>query len=461
MFRRLELAGFQISLATRLRALKVLSGPGKELLQEPRKLKSFLCPIIARTPAEQERFYDLFDAYADDLFKPLKPSKDSIKAPHQQSEEILKKIPHWFWYLLSAMGFLCLALILYQTEAPQPKPPKAFFRHDRSVKVGDSLYITNQSEELDTSHYDFIWEILDSETGRTEIKEENTFHWHYFAHGKGDADRKIIRLSVQHKSRQDSIHRYESDFEIHCTQPPNILDIIAPTAIAEGETPEFKASMSDEKSYRYFWDFGQGIVKEGASAQHRFDKQGNYTVILSVQDENAVGVCRTERSHQLTVGTQKAYLTAKPLYRDRFNIIAQFATGTWLLLGLLLLSILYYLWKWSGRKALPPKKKTKSLEDYREQFQSLDRAPYFIPFRSKNGQIRSERDLFRFADVLRQRQEGLRKFVDVPRTIQRTINGGGFPQIALATQTQPSEYLFLIDEQSPHSHQSKLFEYLA
>ena len=82
LFRRLELAGFELSPADRLRAWKVLGGPGKEYLQQPDQLKLLLGPVLARSAAEQEKFSELFDQYYAEVSAPLEePERSRISLP--------------------------------------------------------------------------------------------------------------------------------------------------------------------------------------------------------------------------------------------------------------------------------------------------------------------------------------------------------------------------------------------
>ena len=59
LFRRLELAGFKISPADRLRALQILGGPAKAYLDNPAQLKQLLAPVLVRSEAEQLKFYEI------------------------------------------------------------------------------------------------------------------------------------------------------------------------------------------------------------------------------------------------------------------------------------------------------------------------------------------------------------------------------------------------------------------
>ncbi len=461
MLDRLELAGFQMSLATRLRALKVLSGPGKDCLNDPAKLKSILCPVIARTPAEQDRFYELFDRYMADLMAPLPEPPPPPIVPWWE------KVPKWIWYAIGALLLLPLSAIVYELVKPKPLPPKAFFQHNEKVRIGDTLHIVNLSERMDTTEYEFTWELIKSgEKEEIEKTEKNVFHWHFVAEEKETDTEKRIRLTVQEKSEPDSIHTYESSFRIHCASSPAVLKIEGPSQAQKGEVFKLKAIVGDEDQHHFQWSFGTSDTKLGQEVTHQFDDVGNYQVQLIVSHKESNVICRTIKNYTIKVGTSKAFLSEKVLKKDPLGLSANIiTTPTQVLISLLMLGllmgILYNLWKWFRRKAPLREEKGISDEALKEQFQALDKAPYFIPFRSKNGQIRTERDLFRFADVLRMRQEGLRKYIDVPSTINETIHKGGFPKFKYATRTEPSEYLFLIDQESTHSHQSKLFEYLA
>ena len=100
LLRRLELAGFHLSPADRLRALRVLAGPGKEHLASPEKLKYLLGPVLTRAAADQERFYTIFDSYIEEA-----QESDWLTDPLAEEEEEEDFQLKWWQYLL---GFLAL-----------------------------------------------------------------------------------------------------------------------------------------------------------------------------------------------------------------------------------------------------------------------------------------------------------------------------------------------------------------
>jgi len=133
----------------------------------------------------------------------------------------------------------------------------------------------------------------------------------------------------------------------------------------------------------------------------------------------------------------------------------------WILLSLFGLLPLYcaYQW-WRHRQQATSEAPDDPIEQLKQVFDAPDKPPYFIPFKKKTHVIHAGKKLYDFANTLRRRQEGLRKELHVEKSLQATIENGGFPHIHMERSTQPTEYLFLIDDQHRDSIQSRLFEYL-
>jgi formylglycine-generating enzyme required for sulfatase activity len=72
------------------------------------------------------------------------------------------------------------------------------------------------------------------------------------------------------------------------------------------------------------------------------------------------------------------------------------------------------------------------------------------------------RDFYELARRLRRRRSGAqRKKPDVPKSIRRSAEAGGFPELAWQIRSQPSQYLVLVEQKSPHDHLARLFAELA
>ena len=66
----------------------------------------------------------------------------------------------------------------------------------------------------------------------------------------------------------------------------------------------------------------------------------------------------------------------------------------------------------------------------------------------------------RLLNRLRQRTQGEVYQLDVPATIQSTIQKAGMADFQYRQQTRPPEYLLLIDQQSVRNHRARLFDYI-
>lgn len=161
------------------------------------------------------------------------------------------------------------------------------------------------------------------------------------------------------------------------------------------------------------------------------------------------------------VGT-KVPLNIKPLIKGNLESVFVLSPVTWLLFLLGAIALLYF---WIRLLIRKPKVESQGAltqeTEVNPRFAAPDKAPYFIPFRNQEHAIRPAQEFFRLSDILRIRQQGLRQDIDVPTSVHATLKGGGFPTLYMKYSTQPSEYLFLIEEPSPASHQAHLFRFLA
>ncbi|HRI59449.1 MAG TPA: hypothetical protein PK228_06990, partial [Saprospiraceae bacterium] len=84
LFALLDVSGFDVSPATRVRVWRVLDSVGREVaLRDPVQLRLLLAPVFARSAEEQKRFYEVFEKYTEAVKK---------------SDE--KPVTPGFWYAL-------------------------------------------------------------------------------------------------------------------------------------------------------------------------------------------------------------------------------------------------------------------------------------------------------------------------------------------------------------------------
>ncbi|MCB0519767.1 MAG: SUMF1/EgtB/PvdO family nonheme iron enzyme [Saprospiraceae bacterium] len=455
---------------------------GPAHLRSPEKLKFLLCPIIAQGRAEQERFYELFDQYWRQVEQPWE------MPPLPATPKWWETLPEWLRWalpllLVLGMGYGIGRLIIKEN----PPELKVAFDHPPVVSIGDTIHFKNLSEHIDSSA--LRWEIVNPANDSIEFVDTQSFDLHYLVKYAGEEPTREVRLTSLHsldpKTGQPATH--QSSFSIRCNFPPSFISHTAPNEAAVGEEVKFSVRLADSADVEVEWDFGDETKTEaatkdrydkkvnnssrtkqppvlpkektritGQSATHIFTKKGLFEVRAVATRSGLEGECSVADTWRISIGREDAFLAAKPLIRDTLDPTISFSWGTWILLGLLGLAMIWYWVKWAVRKPPPPPTEGEDLTAAAERFRSVDKAPYFIPFRPQEGNIRVDRELYRLADVLRQRQEGLRKTFDVPVSVKKTIDGGGFPSLVTRTDTVPTEYLFLVDEQTQQSHQRRL-----
>ncbi|KAA3624060.1 MAG: acyl carrier protein [Bacteroidetes bacterium] len=440
----------------RLRLLKTLGGPGKRFLHDSKQLKYILCPVVAKSPAEQIKFYELFDRFHKDVLS----AEVDIVIP--EKKPFWESMPKWLmWVIITLPVALLIGYGIYKVSTAVPVPPRGIQVQQFSAPVGDTITFNNIAPPEDTLSKNMHWSLVDNESDQIELEEHESFHWQMVVPDPGTNPRKTVRL-IYEDINSGVLDTFTTDFLIECLGGiPQINNRDIPANGTPGSELTFAISVPGQDSLSITWDFGDDSeTAQGARVNHTYDTVGNYQVKVTIRNENAIGFCETDRRFGVSIGQEKAYLFFKVLHPDTMEPMASFSWATWILMSLLALAIVYYWVRWFARKAPEPEQNEKEKDPVPDHFKSSDKAPYLIPFRSRNDFIQVDPQLFRFADTMRSRQEGLRRSLDVPGSVKATIEGGGFPRLLEKRDTQPTEYLFLIDEQSMHSHQAKLFDYL-
>lgn len=445
------MAGYYISPAARLRVLRLLDGLGTSILKEPEKLKTLLCPVLVHNKAGQERFYELFDRYWEEVSRPWEmPALPERKKPVQSW-------PVWVWWIVPLAAVLVLAFGIWKLlSVPEIPKPKVFFEHSDRVELGDTIHFENYSENIDSAA--LRWEIIQPGDSFPELIDSLSFHLDFVVKKAGQTTEREVRLIYFPPAGAPVSHT--SGFRIVCNFPPVIDTILAPRETGVDTPIYFIARLADTADVELYWDFGDGTkTKGGSRVVHKFQRSGVFEVQLTANRTGVEGDCEVTKIHAVSVGRDKAVLAAKTLWPDRVEPLVSFSWGTWILLGILGVAMIWLWVKWVMRKPPALPEAGEDLAAAAEQFKAVDKGPYFIPFRPQEGFIRVERELYRLADVLRMRQEGIRKNLDVPASVRRTIADGGFPQLFSRADSVPTEYLFLIDEQAYGSHQSNLYRF--
>lgn len=470
LFKRLELAGFKLSPADRLRALRILGGPAKIYLDDPARLKQLLAPVLVRSEAEQLRFYEIFDQYYQEISKPWEPDALADSG-----------IKWWRWLLiLPALAMLFYAYYDLTQRQVVSDDLAVYIEGPTYGHPGDTVRWEDKTTfPEDGSDWIRRWSYIDVANQREEAFETSQ-NWNFIVPGiDSGAYLREVRLRLW-PPEQDTVYEARLSFAVFCPAAPAVDGIEGETQLEAGQETNFSALLppgdsktaAEENSksesninWVYSWDFGDGLQDEGSSSvNHAYSQNGQYTLRLTVTDTTTNGFCSTTQTLEIKVGREQAFLPLAELHRDRLSLLASWSWGFYILLGALGLGLLYYWVRWLTRQHRPNDEEQANLkqqEAMAARFAHSDKAPYFIPLRTQNGYITLSGIQLRLGDALRLRQEGLRRELDLTGTLNNTIEKGGFPEIKYHFATQPSEYLCLIDEQSRASHLGQLFRYLA
>ena len=438
----------------RIQMLQVLDRMGKDYLQNTTELKFLLGPVIAKNVEQQEQFYDLFDNYLEEIQQPLPQPPPPLPW--------YLKIPRWLWVILALLPLVVISYLIY-TNLPGPDPIIHFKQEHsekdpRIITMGDTAHFMNHCTNLSPDHQ-LHWEIInkDNTIFRDTLLNDS---WHVPINKVGNSPNKRIKLSLlTPEGKTDS---FETTFRIDCVHLPfNIKKDNWRDSLRVNEPAVFKLLDSTNHNYKYTWLINQDTQSITLdSFSHTFTDRGFYTLKLVLQLPEEKAYCQKVIEHPIVVSGKEeiAPLVEKPLLKEPDTSKAFFKMSWWSLLGLLGLWPIWLWYKWWQHRN--QKANEKPIEELKQVFDAPDKPPYFIPFRPMTHHIRAGKELYEFANTLRQRQEGLRKELNVEKSLKATIEKGGFPNIQLDRATQPSEYLFLIDEQYRDSIQSRLFQYL-
>lgn len=470
LFQRLELAGFKLSPADRLRAIRILSGPGKKELESPEKLKDILAPLLARSAEDQLKFYEIFDHYFQEI--------STLSA----AEETRTAWPWWTRYLIVIPLLLTLLGGYYQfwQETPIPNELVVTIEGPGSGAVGDTITFFNQSHYTgDSSELKWRWSFHDLSKQDAQFSDSVNYHFPVIIPTLDDGSfLREIRLEV-YTPEDDSIYQTRHAFKVVCLDQPDVGGIkIRESNIEAGQNVNFSTintlptvqaggqqKLSDSAANWHFqWDYGDGESLEGSFyAVHKYERNGQYQVKLTVTDTSSQAFCSEEHLLDIKVGQDQAYLPVAKLYPDSSEVLAVWSWGYYLLLGGLGLALLYYWLRWLVNRPDDDKQRKEKNKDEAlyARFKHSDKGPYYIPFRDQDQSIQTCTGQLRLADAMRLRQDGLRREINIKETLKATLNQGGFPQARFSYASQASEYLILVDEQKQASHLGHLFKYLA
>lgn len=450
LIERLHLAGFELSPRQRIQMWQVLEHFGTGHLKDISSLQYRLAPIISTNAAEQQQFYQVFEKYLSDV-------KDYQPEAPEEPLQWWEKIPAWIWGVILLAGLLSLLAGLF-FWLQYKETPILQAQHPRIVQVGSPFTIENFSTGYDTATTEFYWELCDAKTQEVEQNHQHPEKWEVVLTEQGSSPDKTVRLIARVGAEQDT---FQSPLQVHCADPPRFRAIlITKPADSIGLIRCALPPLNPEEGLSYQWQFGDGATATGSEVAHTYEEAGAYEVVVRIERSGQNGYCFQTLNTRVSIGQKEyAFLAYKSLIADEPAATLHVGPVIWLLIALIALAALFFWFRWLRQKP-DVGEEDKKKAALHSRFSYEDKGPYQIPFQSKDELLRPDARMFQLAQILRLRQEGLRTELDIPATIQNTIERGGFPVVQMKRTTLPPNYLFLMDEQAPHSHTAQLYQHL-
>ncbi len=462
---QLQAAGFHIDTGRKLRLLRLLNQKSGEYIGRFSELKYVLAPFIASSPAEQQRFYEFFDAFIEDCNREMEQWADRL--PHEQYLPLTTPRPdnktHKLWRRLGWIGMVILLataalFVVKKWLEPEPIPLRIETGPELTPTVNNPYPILREGRQhqfaaqpanADTARY--IWELRDAMSDVIELRDTGRY-FDYTANGYGRDIRVIAR---SHDLRADSLLLH-----IHCADPPPMPQWDIPKMPALEDKPYAFGIAPPGPDAGVQWIFNGKDTLRGAQVSYSFVETGEATVECKVFRDSTD--CYSWEQRRFTIGADKPIMNLADLIYDDTppTVVRQSPkTWVWLLCFLPLLPAVWFLRRWWRQRREKPV--SKPVEILVGEHPIHDKAPYFIPYLPPDGKISTPPDFYRMAEVLRRREESEHRELDIPASVRATVDGGGFPTLLDKSNTTPPDYLFIIERASAQDQQGRLFERLS
>ncbi len=458
---RLEAAGFRVDTSRRLRMLRVFDDLGNPFVGGHfEELKYLLSPLVSRSPQEQERFYEVFEAFWKECEAEAERVEEATGFAEGEnvadSVQVLAKPKKRWWVWIVAFGVVSSLIFLSTFDIRLGYRNSLIKSPPLSVAEGEILQI---EAVKNTQSY---WEIKDLESRTTLHLDTGELSWKVIG-GYG----RTLLLSqkiIAPKFFRDVVEQDSFQIKILCSNPPKVSEITPSAQPPYQPDTEYEFSIKTEPGCRVVWDYYGAAPPDtltvGATGICTFRlKTGapgtSIELHAIVHRPEKIGYCYTERNFTIDLGNDKPILQFAEFQRDdSFSVFVISRLG-WLLIALPLLPALWFFWRWRKKRNTPAPQKTP--EELAAEYPIVDAGPYFIPYLPQEHNITVPREFFRIAELLRRREEGQRRYFDGPATVRATIESGGFPAWRERAVTRPAEYLFLVERPDERAQQGKLF----
>lgn len=418
-----------------------------------------LCPLIATSPEEQERFYKVFTEYSKEPIVPPVPTPNLGQRLHKVGNWLLK---HRAWVLMSmvvAAAIVALVLLTAKTVI-EPIGEIAYTKTsdgDATLRVGDSVTL-DASQMLPSGIANdtlvkFFWntgdgfKALGPSTTMALTKEGNT----------------NITLKIQ--SGKYRVRNGSKSLTLSaCAAAPQVQFSDLKNSYSIGDQLVIQPTIQGS-FYKAIWKINDSVVqpRNDLSLHYSFRSVGEYEVqffgLLSAADnENSPCIYRKKWDKIVIADDQYTVRSsnrgAKLAAASSVSVLPALC---WLLaLPVLLINLATWLWWRKNRKGSAKK----DAEEVKPESGSR-KPPYDLPFENKDLQLtESESEFRQVYQAFRQKAEDELTAFNVVESIRQTIRTGGLPELVFTQKLRYTDYVVLIDYNIAKSMQVRLFDYL-
>lgn len=455
--------------ARKMRLMRLFEQKGAEYVGRWDELKYLISPFVAQNAKEQAFFYSIFEEFQALCEADAQRWNETLPIPEAEPEPTVVRT--YRWPILGTLGILGLSLVfLLMIKPPKPEPIEARIAVPQlKIYEGDSIQIDNRTPLGDIDSTQFRWELFDVATGELEYSLTD-FHFRWRAKGYSQAKLLTLRPPDLGNNSLYSSKRDSFRFVVHCISPPEIpKPFIRPRngrALSQDSSYTFEVTRVIEAGIDYEWIFSGKDTLRGTSVQYAFPKgtdEGMVKLRLINRGEKVdpAGVyCTSEMLLRYPLGGNKPILTLMSYRSDVPHLSHKLSLWYWLMCLLPLLGVPWLLWVWY-KNIRPTKPAEKTEEELEAAYPVHDTAPYEIPFPTPEQKIVVPAAFYRIADVMRRREVGIRTEFDSHRSVQATIDAGGYPTFQTRAMTRPAEYVMLVQRHDEAHQQDRLLARLA
>jgi lysozyme family protein len=456
--------GIDINPSAAFNIEKVLLNTDLDVFNTFSKLKFRIVPILSRNKEEQEVLYKIFDTLDEklkskwnDIQLSDQKEQEGILSPKEATKEkwqdkLRKKIK--MPWLLSGVALLTgviiiIVYIISKNGNPIPSPLPEIVADKTAVAVGDTVHFTVHLPDSARNRATNIqWIFPDTNIVIQKPTVSKVFNQ--------SGDYLIKAVTKENNSQTADTANYSLSV-LNEPTPSVIINRVASNSSnghlsvrKSNYIPQFTNPSKDSANYRYKWYLNDQVISTSKILSFTSKTIGNNKIKLVV---DCKGIHYSKDSLVYTINelpplgvaiTGDRQLSINTTFNWRIIDKALF----WFLLIIIVPAIII-------NRLLKPAHKNKTEEPPAELEE-----PYSIQFNSQDHAINSQKEIKQLADILRKRQVSDIYKLNIRKTIQSSIRGGGLPSLAFAPLSKPSDYLILLETKDDHSHLERVFKYL-